>query len=131
MEKDNLHGWPDFCPPPTGFLGSLMAQIDSSQHISTTMGHQVIIRFKNQYGVKIYQNFLHKSLYSVAVLRFFGRHLENYCLVKNSPISEVNWYLKSSEVLSICETVAQWNNKPAQPQGFCLRETKPLGDGLK
>jgi hypothetical protein len=112
MEKDNLHGWPDFWPAPTVFLGPLVDQIASSQHISTTMEHQVIIRFKNRYGIKICQNFLHESLYLVAVLRFFGRHLENYCLVKNSPISKATWYLKSSEVLSICEKVARWNNKP-------------------
>jgi hypothetical protein len=112
MEKDNLPGCPDFWPPPTVFLGPLMAQIVSSQHISTKMEHQMIIRFKNRYGVKISQNFLHESLYSVAVLRFFGRHLENYCLVRDSPIVEATWYLKSSEVLSICEKVAHWNNKP-------------------
>jgi hypothetical protein len=111
MEKDNLHGWPDFWTPPTVFLGPLMAQIASSQHISTKMEHQVIIRFKNRYGVKISQNFLHECLYLVTVLRFFGRHLENYCLVKNSHISEATWYLKSSEILSIYEKVAQWNNK--------------------
>jgi hypothetical protein len=45
MKKDNLLGWPDFWPPLTVFLGSLVAQIDSSQHIPTKMEHQVIIRF--------------------------------------------------------------------------------------
>jgi len=92
-----------------------MAQIASSQYISTKMEHQVIIRFKNRYGVKISRNFIHESLYLVAVLRFSGRHLENYCLVKNSPISKGTWYLlKSSEVFAICEKVAHWNIMPSK-----------------
>lgn len=111
MEQDNLPDWPDVWPPLPVFWGPLITQIASSQHISAEMEHQVIVRFKNHYGVKISKNFLHESLYSVAILRFFGRHQKKYCLVKNSPYFEANWYLNISEVLSICAQVAKWNKK--------------------
>jgi hypothetical protein len=114
-QKDDLRGWQDSWPPLSGFWDPLIPHIASLQHISATMEHQVIICFKNRYGVKISQNFLHESLYEVTVLRFLGRNLENYCLVKHSRFYETTWYLNSSEVLSICEQVAHWPSKTGNP----------------
>jgi hypothetical protein len=111
MKKIDLKGWPDLWPSPDVFLGPLVAEVASLQHISAMMEHQVIIRFKNHYGVKISQNSLHEGLYSIAVLRFSGSHLENYRLVKNSPIPEMIWCFKSSEVLSMCEEIARWKRR--------------------
>jgi hypothetical protein len=90
MEKSDLKGWPDFWPPPEVFLGSLVAHIAWLHYISVMMEHQVIIRFKNRYGVKISQHFLHDGVYSIAFLRFFGPKLDNYRLVKDSPIPEID-----------------------------------------
>jgi hypothetical protein len=112
MEKDTLHGWPDFWPPPSVFLGSLVSNIAFLRYISAMMEHQVIIRFKNRYGVKISQHFLHDGVYSVSFLRFFGPQLDSYRLVKDSHIPEMTWCLNNSEVFAICEKVAYWNSRP-------------------
>jgi hypothetical protein len=114
MENNDLKKWPDFWPPPEVFLGSLVANIACLHYISAMMEHQVIIRFKNRYGVKISQHFLHDGVYSMAFLRFFGPKLDNYRLVKDSPIPEMTWCFTNSEVLAICEKVAQWNSRPAE-----------------
>jgi hypothetical protein len=111
MESDNLKTWPDLWPPIDVFMSSLVANIACLHYISTMMEHQVIIRFKNRYGVKIYQHFLHDGLYSITFLRFFGPGLDNYRIVKNSPIPEMTWCFTNSEVFSICEKVAQWNSR--------------------
>jgi|WetSurMetagenome_2_1015567.scaffolds.fasta_scaffold32100_3 hypothetical protein len=113
MGKANFSDWPDSWPPLTAFVGPLDAQVASLQHTSSDMEQHVIIRFKNRYGVKISQNFLHDKLYSVTVLRFFGSHLENYHLVKGSHLSRITWYLTTFEVLSICEQVANLYNRSA------------------
>jgi hypothetical protein len=114
MEKEYRKGWPDLWPPPDEFLGPLVANIDSLRYISARMEHQVIIRFKNRYGVKISQHFLHDGVYSVAFLRFFGPKLDSYRLVKDSHIPEMTWCFTNSEVLAICDKVAQWNSRPAE-----------------
>lgn len=114
MEKDNLRGWPDPWPPLNVFLGPLVAKIAFLHSISGMMEHQVIIRFKNRYGVKISQNFLHESLYEVTVLRFFGPYLDNYRLVKNSHIPEMTWCFTSSEVFTVCEKVVQWKSRSVE-----------------
>jgi hypothetical protein len=114
MGNNDLKKWPDFWSPPEVFLGSLVANIACLHYISAMMEHQVIIRFKNRYGVKISQHFLHDGVYSMAFLRFFGSKLDNYRLVKDSPIPEMTWCFTNSEVLAICEKVAQWNSRPAE-----------------
>ncbi len=65
MGKATFKDWPDSWPPLTVFLGPLDTQVASLQHTAADMEHNVIIRFKNRYGVKISQNFLHDKLYSV------------------------------------------------------------------
>jgi hypothetical protein len=93
MEKDNLSDWPDFWPPLSVFLGPLVANIAFLRYVSAKLEHQVIIRFENRYGVKISQHFLHNGLYSVAFLRFSGRKLANYRLVKDPPSVVFHKYL--------------------------------------
>jgi hypothetical protein len=114
MEKSDIKGWPDFWPPPDVFLGSLVANIVWLHYISALMEHQVIIRFKNRYGVKISQHFLHDGVYLVAFLRFFGPKFDNYRLVKDSLIPEMTWCFTNSEVFALCEKVAQWNSRPGK-----------------
>jgi len=114
MENIDLKCWPDLWPPPDVFLGPLVAEIASLHHISAMMEHQVIIRFKNNYGIKISQVSFHEGLYSVAVLKFYGAKLENYRLAKNTSIPEMIWCFNNSEVLAMCEEVASLKSKPAQ-----------------
>ena len=114
MGKNDLKGWPDFWPPPEVLLGSLVAHVAWLHYISVMMEHQVIIRFKNRYGVKISQHFLHDGVYSIAFLRFFGPKLDNYRLIKDSPIPEMTLCLTNSEVFAVCEKVAQWSSSPAE-----------------
>jgi len=110
MEKQNLTNWPDLWPSPDLFLGSVVPDIVSLHYISTMLEHQVVVRFKNNYGIKISQVSIHHGLYSVAVLRFYGSHLKKHRLVKNSLVPEMLWCFKTSDVLSVCEEVAQWKN---------------------
>ena len=108
MEKIDLKSWPHLWPSPEMILGSVIDNIASLQHISGMMDHQVIIRFKNNYGIKITQISIQQGLYSLAVLRFYGSHLKKYRLVKNSVIPEMLLFFNNSEVLAICEEVARW-----------------------
>jgi hypothetical protein len=114
MEKENLPGWPDFWPSPSVFLGPLVADIAFLRYVFAGLEHQVIIRFKNQFGVKISQHFLHDGLYSVAFLSFFGPKLDKFRLVMDSPIPEMTWCFTNAEVFAKCDKVARWNSRPAE-----------------
>ena len=112
MEKIDLKSWPHLWPSPDLFLGSVVADIASLHYIPAMMEHQVIIRFKNNYGVKISQISIHQGLYSVSILRFYGSHFKKYRLVKNSFIPQIFLFFSKNEILAMCEEVAQWENKP-------------------
>jgi hypothetical protein len=113
MAKDDFPGWPASWPSPSVFLGPLVADIAFLHYNSAKLEHQVVIRFKNQYGVKISQHFLHDGLYAVAFLRFFGPKLDKYRLVKDSSIQETTWCFTNAEVLAICDKVARWGKMTA------------------
>ena len=112
MEEIDLKSWPHLWPSPDLLLGSVVANIASLNYIPAMMEHQVIIRFKNNYGVKISQISIHQGLYSVAILRFYGSHLKKYRLVNNPLFPQMFLFFSNSEVLAMCKEVAQWENKP-------------------
>lgn len=104
----DLQGWPAHWPPPCKFLGPLIFSITSIHFCSSLTEHQAIIRFQNQYGVRIAENFFHGGLYLVAILRFYGPHPDDYSLVHDTPLPEFTWYFDSHEVFALTEEVARW-----------------------
>jgi len=115
ITPQDLEKWPHHWPPPCKFLGPLIFNIAALSFISASSEHQVILRFKNRYGVKISENFFHKGLYLVDVLRFNGSGDDVYDLVYDAPIPDPNWYLNSHEVFDLSEKIAQWEKQPAPP----------------
>jgi len=111
-EKD-LKGWPNHWPPPYKFLGPLIFNITSLNFSSSLTERQTIIRFKNQYGVRISENLLHEGLFLVAILRFYGPDDGYYDLVDHS---DLDWYFTGNEVFSLSERVARWERPPDFPQ---------------
>jgi hypothetical protein len=106
----DLEGWPSHWPPPCKFLGPLIFNITSLKFRSFLTEHQAIIRFKNQYGVRISENHFHEGLFLVAILRFYGPNDGDYDLVDDSPVSDLSWYFTGHEVFSLSEKVAQWES---------------------
>ena len=103
-----LQEWPNHWPPPCKFLGPLTFNITSLSFRSSVTEHQAIIRFKNQYGVRISENLFNEGLFLVAVLRFFGPRDGDYDLIQHVPGHDLAWYFTGSEVFSLSEKVAQW-----------------------
>jgi hypothetical protein len=110
----DLQGWPKHWPPPCKFLGPRFFNIISLHIKSSLTEHQAIIRFKNQYGVKISENLFHEGLFLVAILRFYGPHEVDYDLVHHSPFPDLTWYCTGQEVFSLSEKVAQWERPSVQ-----------------
>ena len=108
----DLKGWPSHWLPPCQFLGPLVFQITSVFFLTTLSDHQVTLRFKNRYGVRISENFFHKGLYLVDVLRFNGLNDDHYDLVYDAPVPDSIWYFNSHEVFALSEKVAQWERRP-------------------
>lgn len=114
MEKIALTNWPNHWPSPEVFLGPVVADIASVHRFSAMMEHQVTIRFKNNFGIKISQISFHQGLYEVAVLKFYGSHHKKYHLVKNPFIPKTLWCFKNSEILAMCEEVARWESRSVE-----------------
>ena len=112
ITKQDLQGWPSHWPPPCKFLGPLIFNITALTFISALSEHQVILRFKNLYGVRISENLFHQGLYLVDILRFSGLADEAYDLVYDAPIPDPSWYFNSHEVFALSEKVAQWEKQP-------------------
>jgi hypothetical protein len=110
--EQDLRGWPNHWPPPCKFLGPLSFNIISLTFCTSLTEHQAIIRFRNQYGIRISENLFHEGLFLVAVLRFYGPRDGDYDLVKNAPVPDLNWYLTGNEIFSLSEKVAQWEISP-------------------
>ena len=110
--EQDLKGWPNHWPPPCKFLGPLIFNITSLNFRSSLTEHQAIIRFKNQYGVRISENLFHEGLFLVAILRFYGPHDGDYDLTHHSPIPDLTWFCTGPEVFSLSEQVAQWQRLP-------------------
>ena len=104
----DLEGWPKHWPPPCKFLGPLIFNLTSLHFKSSLTEHQAIIRFKNQYGVRISENLFHEGLFLVAIMRFYGPQDGDYDLVQHSPFPDLTWYCTGQEVFSLSERVAQW-----------------------
>ena len=113
MEQD-LKEWPKHWPPPCKFLGPLIFSITSLHFRSSLTEHQAIIRFKNQYGVRISENLFHEGLFLVAILRFSSPEDDDYDLVHQTPFPDLTWYCNGQEVFSLSEKVAQWEGSPGQ-----------------
>jgi hypothetical protein len=108
----DLQGWPNHWPPPCKFLGPLIFNITSLNFRSSLTEHQAIIRFKNQYGVRISENLFHEGLFLVAILKFYGPNDGDYDLVHDSSFPDLTWYFTGHEVFSFSEKVAQWERPP-------------------
>jgi hypothetical protein len=108
ISEQELEGWPRHWPPPCKFLGPLTFNLTSFKSMDSLSEHQVILGFKNRYGVKISENFFHKGLYLVDILRFRNGNDGLYDLVYDAPVPDPNWYLNSHEVFALSEEVAQW-----------------------
>jgi hypothetical protein len=115
MELNIIKTWPQGWPLPDAFFGSLLPTIISLHYISTMTEHEIVVRFKNQYGVKISQNFMHNSLFLVSILKFTDANLNNFVIVHDSLFPELTWCFNSEEILKICEKVARWKSKSARP----------------
>jgi hypothetical protein len=109
MTERELQGWPNHWPPPCKFLGPLIFNITSLRVNSSTTENQAVFRFKNQYGIKISENFFHEGLFLVTILRFYGPNDGDYDLVRHSPVPDLTWYYTGQEVFSLSEKVAQWD----------------------
>lgn len=73
------------------------------------MENQVVVRFKNDYGVKISQSRLHEGLYTVAVLKFHGPLHHEFNLVNDAAVPDLTWCFNSDEVYMLCEEIAFLN----------------------
>jgi hypothetical protein len=113
MEMNSLQGWPDFWPPPDVFFGALASSVASLRLSSLLTEYQVVVRFKNSYGVKISQSRLHEGLYIVAVLKFHGPQIDEHQAVNDSSVPGLTWCFSSQEVYMLCEEIAHWNRQPA------------------
>ncbi|MDI6853122.1 MAG: hypothetical protein QME75_05895 [Deltaproteobacteria bacterium] len=91
-------------------MASSVASLRSSSLISE---YQVLVRFKNDYGVRISQSRLHEGLYIVAVLKFHGPQITEYQAVNDSSVPGLTWCFNSQEVYMLCEEIARWNRQPA------------------
>ena len=111
ITAQDLEGWPSHWLPPCKFLGPLVYQITSVIFLTTLTEHQVTLRFKNRYGVRISENFFHKGLYLVDVLKFRGLKDDQYDLVYDAPVPDSIWYFNSHEVFALSEKVAQWERR--------------------
>ena len=112
ISEQDLEGWPRHWPPPCKFLGPLIFNLISFQSVASMSEHQVILGFKNRYGVRISENFFHNGLYLVDILRFRNGNDDLYDLVYDAPIPDPNWYFNSREVFALSEEVAQWERPP-------------------
>jgi hypothetical protein len=108
MEQKYLPGWPDYWPPPDVFFGPLLANIAGLRALSQLMEQQVIVRFRNRYGVRISQSRLNEGLYVVATLKFHGPALDHYDFANVDHIPEMTWCFTSEEVFALCQEVALW-----------------------
>jgi hypothetical protein len=113
MEQE-LQEWPKHWPPPCKFLGPLIFKINSLYFRSSLTENQAIIRFKNQYGVRISENLFNEGLFLVAVLKFYGPNNGDYDVVSHSPVPDLAWYCTGQEVFSLSEKVSQWERPPGQ-----------------
>jgi len=111
----DLQGWPNHWPPPCKFLGPSTFNITSLKFKSSLTETQAVIRFKNQYGVRITENFFHEGLFLVAILKFYGPHDGDFDLVHDSSFPDLTWYFTGHEVFSLSERVAQWDRPPGHP----------------
>ncbi len=93
--------------PPCRFLGPLSSRIASLRFRSSLTEHQAIVRFTNQYGLKISENNINEGLYFVSILHFLGPNDEDYDLAYDAPIPEMTCF-NSREVVSLSEVVARW-----------------------
>ena len=109
--EQELQQWPNHWPPPGKFLGPLIFRITFLHFRSSLTENQAIIRFHNQYGVRISENLFQEGLFLVAILRFYGPHDGDYDLVSHS---DLTWYCTGQEVFSLSEQVAQWERPPDQ-----------------
>ena len=112
ITEQDLKGWPGHWPPPCNFLGPIIFNIVSFQFMASLSEHQVILRFKNRYGVRISENFFHKGLFLIDILRFRNANNDHYDLVYDAPGPDPNWYFDSREVFALSEEVAQWERPP-------------------
>ena len=117
MRDEHLQGWPDYWPPPDVFFGPLAANIAGLHTSAQIMEQQVIVKFKNRYGVRISQSNLHKGLYVVAPLKFQGSQPDQYECAHDAVVPGQIWCFTSDEVFTICQDVARW-----QRQELCLPE---------
>ena len=109
-QEIELQGWPNHWPPPCKFLGPQIFHITSISFQSSLTEHQAIIRFQNQYGVRIAENLFHEGLFLVAILKFAGPLDDDYEFVHHLPFPELTWYCTGQEVFSLSEQVAQWES---------------------
>lgn len=109
MEVEYLQGWPDYWPPPDAFFGPLAGNIAGIHASLQVMDQQVIVQFKNRYGVKISQSRLHEGLYVVAALKFHGPKLDQYEFASDATVPDLTWCFTSDEVFTLCQEVARWH----------------------
>jgi hypothetical protein len=110
----DLQGWPSHWPPPCKILGPLIFNITSLKFKSSLTENQAVIRFKNQYGVRITENLFHEGLFLVAILKFYGPNDGDFDLVHDSSFPDLAWYFTGHEVFSLSERVAQWERPPSR-----------------
>lgn len=108
MERGYLRGWPVYWPPPDVFFGPLAVSIAGIQTARQELEYQVIVRFKNRYGVKISQSRLHEGLYVVVPLKYHGPGIDHYAFAGDGNVLAPTWCFTSDEVYALCQEVALW-----------------------
>ena len=76
---------------------------------STEVGHKLILRFQNGFGIEIIQAFFFANtppVFKVLVLRFLGARIDDSIRVQYTPSAKGNWVHDLEEIISLCRQVA-------------------------
>jgi len=75
---------------------------------STEVGHKLILRFQNGFGIEIIQAFFFAipPIFKVSVLRFLGPRIDDSIRVQYTPSAKGNWVHDLEGIISLCRQVA-------------------------
>jgi hypothetical protein len=95
------------------FTENLLDQLDPYilliHEDSTDVGHKLILRFQNGFGIEIIQPFFFTKtppVFKVLVLRFLGARIDDSIRVQYSSSAKGNWVHNLAEIISLCRQVA-------------------------
>ena len=92
-----------------GNLFNALAEYIISVHINPDPSpHQAIIRFHNDYGVRIspLSHLKEKQSFEILVLRFYGLGFNDYETAQYALVPEINWVHRDEDILAVCRQVS-------------------------